>query len=221
MSKPDARRIVGQIRAELGALDAKVRRHPYVASVEAGQASRDSLKGFAGHQYYIIGSDLASVAQLISRHGAQAGREYLLGILTGESAAFDACLKFAGALGMDQAELAAYEPLPAGAAYAHFMAWLGSRGSACEFAAAILVNFAAWGSNCARMGLALRAKYGFKDEELAFFDLFVGSPPSFEQDSLEVIDHGLARGVEPSLVVRAARLLQGYELMYWDAMEGV
>jgi len=218
MSKSDARQIVDRIRAELGALDAKIRRHPYVAAVETGKVSRDSLKGFAGHQYYIIGSDLASVAQLISRHGALPGRQYLLGILQGESAAYDACLKFAEALGMDQAELAAWEPLPAGAAYAHFMAWLGSHGSACEFAAAILVNFAAWGSNCGRLGRALRTKYGFKDQDLTFFDLFAGTPPSFEQDSLDVIDYGLARGVEPSLVVRAARLLQGYELMYWDAM---
>jgi hypothetical protein len=37
-------------------------------------------------------------------------------------------------------------------------------------------------------------------------------------EALAVIDAGLARGIEPRLMARAARLLQGYELMYWDTM---
>ena len=36
--------------------------------------------------------------------------------------------------------------------------------------------------------------------------------------ALYVIQGGLDRGVAPALIHRAARLLQGYELMYWDAM---
>jgi len=31
----------------------------------------------------------------------------------------------------------------------------------------------------------------------------------------------LDRGVAPALIERAARLLQGYELMYWDTMAEV
>jgi hypothetical protein len=33
-----------------------------------------------------------------------------------------------------------------------------------------------------------------------------------------VIQGGIGRGVAPALIHRAARLLQGCELMYWDAM---
>ncbi len=33
-----------------------------------------------------------------------------------------------------------------------------------------------------------------------------------------IIQHGLDRGEEPRLVSRAARLLQAYEVMYWDTL---
>jgi len=36
-----------------------------------------------------------------------------------------------------------------------------------------------------------------------------------------VIQEGLDRGIPPRLIHRAARMLQGYELMYWDAMAEV
>ena len=221
MAKTEARQIVKKIRAELAAVDEKIRRHPYVATVEAGKVSRKALQGFAGHQYHIIGSDLRSIAALVSRHGSVPGRQYLLNVLQGEAAASDALLKFAAALGMKESQLAACEPLPGGAAYAHFVAWLGSYGSAAELAGAFLVNFAAWGANCGRMGSALRKRYGLKDKALLFFDLFAETPPEFEKQSLAVISEGLARGVQPKLIVRAARLLQGYELLYWDTMAGL
>jgi hypothetical protein len=33
-----------------------------------------------------------------------------------------------------------------------------------------------------------------------------------------VIDAGLARGVDPAGIARAARLLQAYELLFWDSL---
>ena len=44
--------------------------------------------------------------------------------------------------------------------------------------------------------------------------------PSFEQEALGIIQNGLDRGVPARLIHRAARMLQNYELMYWDAMAG-
>ena len=40
----------------------------------------------------------------------------------------------------------------------------------------------------------------------------------FEGRALDVISGGLARGVSERLVRRAPRLLQGYELLYWDTL---
>jgi hypothetical protein len=35
---------------------------------------------------------------------------------------------------------------------------------------------------------------------------------------LALIDAGLRRGIEARRIVRAARLLQGYELLFWDTV---
>jgi hypothetical protein len=56
---------------------------------------------------------------------------------------------------------------------------------------------------------------------VAFFELFAGEAPGFETAALRVIQAGLDRGVEPAAIRDAARLLQSYELMYWDAMRSL
>ncbi len=67
------------------------------------------------------------------------------------------------------------------------------------------------------MSKALKERYSFAESDLAFFNLFANMPP-FEEEALAIIQAGLDRGIQPRLIHRAARLLQGYELMFWDAM---
>jgi hypothetical protein len=50
-----------------------------------------------------------------------------------------------------------------------------------------------------------------------FFDLFASPAPEFEEDSLRVIQEDWT-APRPGGVARAARLVQAYELMYWDAL---
>ena len=113
--------------------------------------------------------------------------------------------------------LEAFEPTPAGHAYCAFVAWLALQGSDAELVGAFLVNFATWGTNCGRMRNALAKHYGFAASDLAFFDLFANLPP-LDDEARAVIQGGLDRGIPARLIHRAARMLQGYELMYWDAM---
>ena len=87
-----------------------------------------------------------------------------------------------------------------------------------EIAAAYLVNFPAWGQNCGRLSDILKKRFGLVDKEVAFFDLFASPPATFEANALSVIQNGLDCGAEPHLIRRAARLLQAYELMYWDTL---
>jgi hypothetical protein len=65
---------------------------------------------------------------------------------------------------------------------------------------------------------ALRTRYGLRDADVAFFDLFAGDAPGFEAVAVTVIQAGLDRGVLPGAVRHAARLLQAYELSFWDAL---
>jgi hypothetical protein len=61
-------------------------------------------------------------------------------------------------------------------------------------------------------------RFGMSEKEVAFFDLFASPPATFEATAVNIIQQGLDRGTEPRLIQRAARLLQAYELMYWDTL---
>jgi hypothetical protein len=141
-------------------------------------------------------------------------------VLEGENAALEALAKFAQALGINDDKLSRSEPIPAAFAYSAYFAWLGMHGSDAELAAALSLNFAAWGSNCGRMSAALQSRYGFNSDAVEFFELFANLP-SAPDAAAAVIQGGLDRGVAPSAIARAARMLQGYELMYWDSMAEV
>jgi hypothetical protein len=216
----DARELIRKIRTELKPLEEKILRHRYLEALQTGRLAREKLRIFAGQQYHIIASDLRSIALLLCRHGNLASRPYILAVLEGENAAFEALAKFAHALEMSDEELSASEPIPAALAYSAFVAWLALYGSDAELAAAFAVNFPAWGANCGRISVALKAQYRHGAEAISFFDLFANLPPS-DDTALAVIQGGMDRGVAPALIERAARLLQGYELMYWDTMAEV
>ncbi len=214
----DARELIAETRAQLKGVEDKLFAHPYLSAVEEGRIIKEKLRLFAGEQYYIINSDLRSVALLVSRQADGPHRDFFLGALQGEAAAGDALRAFAKALEMSEDDLRAHEPMPGCQAYPAYVAWLAAYGSAADFAAAFLVNLPAWGSSCARMSAALKGKYGLSSEAVAFFDLFAAPAPEFEADSLRVIQAGLDRGVDLRGAARAARLIQAYELMYWDTL---
>ena len=213
----DAKEVVEKIRMDLRPLDEKILGHPYIMALNEGKLPLDSLRTFAGEQYHIITSDLRSIAGLLSRHGQLPSRPWLLAVLQGEAAALDALFTLAKKLSMSESDLKTFEPSPAAHAYCTYVAWLGIYGSDGELAGAFLVNFAAWGANCGKMSKALQDHYGLTKEEVAFFELFSQMPPS-ENQILGVIQGALNRGVEPALIHRATRMLQAYELMFWDAM---
>src|SRR5918999_251408 len=214
----DAKALVEEIQQVLQTVTEQLVRHPYVQALEEGKIGREKLGLFAGEQYSIIASDLKSVAYLVSRFGSAPSRDFFLGILHGERAAWDALLTFAHALRLSEAQLRKHEPLAGAHAYTCYMAWLALYASDAEIAAAYLVNFPAWGENCGRLSRILKERFGLAQTDVVFFDLFASPPATFEANALSVIQQGLDRGTEPRLIQRAARLLQAYELMYWDTL---
>jgi len=216
-----AHSLIEEIRRELDPVEQEIRRHPYLAALESGGLRREDLTRFAGEQYHIIGGDLRSVALLVHRFGTTPSGPFFQAVLGGETAALAALLAFGAATGMDEGRFQAYEPVPGAHAYTAYMAWLALYSSGAEVAASFLVNFSAWGANCGRMGRALRDRYGLTREATAFFDLFAAPPAEFEAQALAAVVSGLAEGCEPRLVKRAARLLQGYEKLYWDTLHAL
>jgi thiaminase len=210
--------LVDQIRADLQPVVTQLLNHPYLATLESGQLSREWLRPFAGEQHAIIRSDLRSVAHLASRFGDDQSGAFFLAVLDGERSALAALADFAAAVGLSGAELTGCEPQPGAHAYTLYMAWLAFYGSAAEVAAAYLVNFPAWGESCGRLSRLLKERLGFDQAAVRFFDQFAAPAPEFESTTLTIIETGLERGVSPEAIHRAARLLQAYELMYWNEL---
>ncbi|MCC6179339.1 MAG: transcriptional regulator [Chloroflexi bacterium] len=214
----DVQALVDDIARELRPIVDRLLTHPYVEALADGRIPREQLRIFAGEQYAIIASDLKSVAHTIGRFGGTPDMQFFLDVLAGERAAAAGILAFGQALGWSEAELQRYEPLAGAHAYTCYMAWLALFGSPAEVAAAYLANFPAWGRNCGRLSGLLQQRYGLAKSDVVFFDNFAAPAPEFQREAAEVIRRGLVAGVDPTLIHRSARLLQAYELTYWDTL---
>lgn len=213
--------LMGEMKDLLRPLEEKILQHPYLTDLEEKKIGREKLRYFVGEQHRIITSDLRSVGLLVSRHGIPPGREFFWMVLQGEVEALKGLDRFASALGITGRELEEYEPLPEAQAYKAYMAWLSLFGSAAEVAGAFLANFPAWGANCGKMRKALMERYEFTGEDLYFLELFSTPVADFEETARLVIDEGLSRGVPTTAIKEASRMLQGYELMFWDSLHRI
>jgi len=214
----DARQLIAETSQQLADVEQRMMAHPYLQAIEAKRLSIEKVRMFAGEQQHIISSDLRSIGLLINRHAHLASRDYLLALLAGEAGALGTLADLASALGMTADDLRTYEPTPGCQAYPAYVAWLAAYGSDADFAAAFLVNLPAWGAACGRVSAALRSQYGLVQTDTAFLDVFAEPAPGFEDDSLAVIQDGLDRGLEPASISRSARMIQAYELMFWDTL---
>jgi thiaminase len=213
-----AQALVHTIQEALQPVEQRIRQHAYLQALEEGRLTPLQLRYFVGEQSYIIPSDLRSIALLISRCAAPTSQQFCRAVLDGEAAALEALEPLATAIGMTLADRDAYEPALGAQAYSAYLAWLCLYGCEAEVVAALSVNFAAWGANCGRIAQALRQRYGLQEAAVQFFTQFAVAPPDVSQPALLVIEAGLQQGVEARRIARAARMLQGYELMFWDTL---
>ncbi len=214
----NAKAFVQTMRGELEAVEQQIRQHAYLTALETGRIEPDKLRYFVDEQCHIIPGDLRSIALLISRCDDAESQQFFSNVLQGEAAALQALETLAAAVGMTPADRAVYEPTPGAQAYSAYLAYLCLYGSPADVAAALSVNFAAWGANCDRMGRALRQHYGFQDADLVFFTQFAAAPADVSPEALALIEAALQREAAARRIVRAARMLQGYELMFWDTV---
>ena len=203
----DAAELLALVRAELAPVERSLAEHRYLVDLESGRVPLGSLRTFAGEQRAIIASDRKSFEHLEHRFPDPPACEFFRDLAAGETEALRLLERFAAAVGLGRE----YEPLAGCQAYSAYVAWLALNGSPADVALAFLANLESWGRSCRRMRGALRPAYG--DDAVAFFDFFAAPPADFEQRALALIAIG-----EPSSARRAARLLQAYELLYWDTL---
>lgn len=207
-----------EARAALADVDRRVREHPFLAALEAGEVPHAALARLVAEQRAIIASDRRSFCQLAARFPEPPAGDFFLSMAQGEGEALSLLDPLAGALGLDGETLAAHEPAPGAQAYPAYVCSLALGGGRADVTIAFLVNLAAWGANCGRAAAALRARYGLDEDAVEFFRLFASQPPGFEERALAVADAGLAEGEPAARARTAARLLQAYELMFWDSL---
>jgi len=202
-----ARRLVRQIRADLAAVEDQIRAAPFIAAVEAGTASVELVAAVVAEEYSIVRSDINSFTQMKTRFDPAPphGSHFFGDLADGEALALPLVLDFGATVGLDEQDLADYEPRARSQTYPSRVSWIASSADRASGAASFLVNFGVFGENMARIRDALIAVYGFKPV------------PGFEDDAIEVIAAGLIEGACPRDVRRSARLLQAYELDFWLA----
>lgn len=213
----EARALVQQIAQDLSAVETALREHPYPRGFRAGRLPLEGLVPFLGHQYHIAHTDIQSAARLISNFDDGLASGFFRGLLEGEFAGLAGILRMAEKIGLSEDDLERYEPSPDGFAYGAYVNLLASHATQAEVMCGFLVNLPAWGFNCGQIGDGLRETFGWPRDDTAFVDGFAALP-AFDDEALPVIQQGLDRGESPTKISRVARLIQGYEKMFWDAM---
>jgi hypothetical protein len=216
-ARAKARRLIRQIRADLAGVEDQIRRAPFIAAVESGRASLALVTAVIAEEYSIVRSDIASFNQMTARWDTPPNSHFFGDLASGEALALPLVIDFAATVGLDERDLAAYEPRPRSQTYPSRVAWIATSADRASAAASFLVNFAVFGENMARIRDALIRVYGFTADQVAFFTFFADPIPNFEADATEVIATGLVEGACPVDVRRSARLLQAYELDFWLA----
>ena len=211
-----AREIIEEAKDKLAATADKIRGHQAAAAIEAGKADRSGLQFFCGNQYQMWKPNAEARSVAMFRFADHPYHSVFLTppeVEEGAARAFAALGRCVGLTDPDR-----FEPSAEAFGYAAYKAWLICYGTAAEIACARALNLAAWGHNCSMMSRGLRAHYGLAPGDTVFLDGFAALP-SLEDSAAEIIDHDLKQGVEPRQILRAARMMQAYELMFWDALE--
>ncbi len=211
----DARALFAEAKTAMAETDQAIRSHPFVAAVAEGRVDKVALQAFAGNQYQMWRNNSNDVS--MARFADHPYRDVFLTPPEVEAGAAHGFATLATAFGLKDEELERFEPDAAAFAYAGYKAWLISYGTASEMACARALNLEAWGYCCRMLVQGLRNHYGCGEEETRFLGFFVDLE-EVERQAAKVIDDDLAKGVEAFRIIRAARMMQDYEKLFWDAM---
>lgn len=207
--------IVSRARTEIAKQAAGNR---FVDLLEAGAVPRERLRWLAGELYRLVGSDQRSQALLAARFPAPPSGDLFLALAQGEAEALRLLADFAAAVGMGEADLADYEPLPLAQAYPAYLTQVAVFGSSSAMALALLANVDESGDLYARVAAALRSKYGLSEKEVGHFLFFSETPAELLDTARAVLAAGLANGEDADEAVRTARIVSALETAFWDAL---
>ena len=210
----DGREFLERVREELQEVNKRVEKHPMLLEAERGVLPVEAIRRFVENQYYIVHHDIRSLSLMVCRAGDELEVRYLNGLLQGDVVAFEELKKLGAEVGAPPRELHRLNILPAAVSYTHYLAWLALYGNTGEQVFAIIVNLPVWGAACARLGRALRERYGVRST--GFLDTFANLPSWVEENGAEIVSRYLPSSAERMRM--AARLIQSYEESFWNSV---
>ena len=185
----------------------------------------------AGHKNFtpssLTGTSVPDQQSLssINKSNAQEGVDLFQFLLGGEVYAAPLLLTYAKSVGLDETSLQSpekhgYSISAKAQTYPSYWARLALSGKRAAGAAACAVNFPAWGNACRLLLEALvehdDGKYaGVDDAGLAFIKFLATPIQDLDTMAASIIDE---EGVSYEELVEPVRLLQEYELMFWDGI---
>lgn len=187
----------------------------FLDELAAGTVPHTRLGVLAGELFRLVSSDRQSFALLSSRFPTH---PLFLAMAGGEDEALRLLLDFAAAVGVGEKELRAYEPIPMAQAYPAYLAQTAMFGPRSAIPLALLVNVEESGGYYMRAADALVEQYGLTEPDVAHFRFFADTPPELLAQAAEVVADGLAAGDSPTEALRAARMVNAYEGMFWAAL---
>jgi hypothetical protein len=220
--------VTGQLAPETGVaqaitaaqrqIAAQTSDNPFLRQLESQPVPRERLRRLAGELYPLVLNNRRSFALLASRFPAGDAGDLYLALADGEGQALRLLLDFADALGVDEADLRAYEPTPAAQAYPAYLAQVSVQGSGSDVALALLANAPESGAQSGRLADALQTRHGFDDRAVGHFRFYADTPQTLLDAATAVVAYGLAGGDDPVRSVRTARLVHAFEAMFWTAV---
>lgn len=210
----EAMSLLKDVRDWLAPLNQKILGHPYITEAEKGTLHLDKVKAFVTNQYYIVSYDIKSLALMLSRSATRKEADFFKNVLNGDVEGLGLLVKLSECLGFSVEELEKYTAIPEAVAYTHYLAALACFASPGEQAMALIVNLPVWGSNCGKLSKALRERYG--TGETGFLDIFASPMEEAEKKAMQVMEGYLPARREH--MKKAAKLIQAYELMFWNGI---
>lgn len=220
-----AKEIIASLRKEPFSLetDEKLANHPVVQEARAGTLSLKVVERFLCEQYHIIAADTRTMEHLVARFEAnEVLREYFQFFLAGEKMGYGKLLNMAKAMKLSESDLENYEPQANAQGYPSYLCRLAHYGEAPQIAAAIAVNFPAFGQMCSSLADSLKKNYNMKEEDVDFVRFFAAG--DLDEGAVKAIEayntneKGKLNEVHYKDIKRAVRLLQAYEVMFWDSI---
>lgn len=186
--------------------------------LDAGEVPRERLSWLAGELYRLVYSDRRSFALIAARFPAPPAGDLFLAMADGEGQALRLLLDFADALGVDEQQLAAYEPRPLAQAYPAYLTQTALFGTISDVALALLANVQESGDYSARAADALASRYAFDERALAHFRFYAETPQNLLDQAIVTLRSGIAGGDDPAAAVRTARMVHAYETCFWATL---